>query len=466
MKGFSALHDTVPTQALDHPSSPVASQLVAFLQALLQAQSPEQADPPTARRRGHRAQVALEQLWLALLLAVLRGLTCWRDVWQLLVWEGVGSFPPVSVTPSAVRQRLLKAGTASLEQLLERVNTALRQRGAATCALTLAPFASQVVALDETPLDALHRWCPDLRGLPAGCAPLLVGKLAGLFDLRTQQWVRLQFREDVLANCKVGVLLLLETIAPGSLILADLGYFSFPWFDYLTSQGYWWLSRLRERTSYRIQHIYSQQGETLDALIWLGAYRADRAAHLVRLVQVRQGNHLCRSLTNVTDPALLSLLDIARLYARRWDIELAFKLLKRQLGLHLWWAATPVLVLQQLLAALILAQLLHALHLEIAAQAQVDPFEVSLPILVKLLAHPPATTQPLVPLLVERGRLLGLLRPSSRLRVEAPVIPLEQLHPPPADLPTVRRARYAQRKCRPRTSQLPSTPRFFTQLLI
>lgn len=88
------MHDTVPTQALDHPSSSVASQLVAFLQALLQPQSPEQAAAPTARRRGRPAQVALEQLWLALLLAVLRGLTSWRDVWQLLVWEGVGSFPP------------------------------------------------------------------------------------------------------------------------------------------------------------------------------------------------------------------------------------------------------------------------------------------------------------------------------------------------------------------------------------
>ena len=302
---------------------------------------------------------------------------------------------------------------------------------------------------------------------PAGCAQLLVGKLAGLFDLRAQQWLRLQFREDVLANCKVGVLLLVETLAPGSLILADLGYFSFPWFDYLTGQGYWWLSRLRERTSYRIQHVYYQQGETLDALIWLGAYRADRAAHLVRLVQFRQDSHLCRYLTNVTDPALLPMLDIARLYARRWDIELTFKLLKRQLGLHLWWAATPVLVLQQLLAALILAQLLHTLHLEIAAQAQVDPFEVSLPILVKLLAHPPATTsRPLVPLLAERGRLLGLIRPSTRLQVQAPSIPLEQLHLPPADLPTVRRARYAQRKCRPRTSPPPHTPRFSTQLLI
>lgn len=457
---------SVSTQELA-PLSSAAQHLVSLLQALLHCPQDDASSEHPTRRRGHPESFSLDQLWLALLLALLRGSSHWRDVWRMLVWEGVGSFPLVSVTPAAVRQRLLRAGTASLEHLLERVNTALRQRGAATSALPLAPFARQVVALDETTLDALHRCCPDLRGLPAGCAQLLVGKLAGLFDLRAQQWLRLQFREDVLANCKVGVLMLLDGLAPGSLILADLGYFSFPWFDYLTNQGYWWLSRLRERTSYRIQHVYYQQGETLDALIWLGAYRADRAAHLVRLVQFRQGNHLCRYLTNVTDPALLSMLDIARLYARRWDIELAFKLLKRQLGLHLWWAATPVLVRQQLLAALILAQLLHALQLEIAAQAQVDPFEVSLPILVQLLAHPPATTcRPLVPLLVERGRLLGLLRPSTRLQVQAPAIPLEQLHPPPADLPTVRRARYAQRKCRPRTSPPPHTPRFSTQLLI
>ena len=458
------MHHSVPTQVPDQPSSPVAHQLVAFLQALLHQSPDEQTIAP--RKRGHPAQVAIEHLLLAFLLAVLRGLSCVNDVWRLIAWEGVGSFPIVSVTSAAVRQRLRAAGTASLEQLLQRVNAALRQRGAATSALTLAPFATQIVALDETTLDALHRWCPDLRGLPAGCAQLLVGKLAGLFDLRAQQWLRVQFRDDVLANCKVGVLMLLECLAPGSLILADLGYFSFPWFDYLTNQGSWWVSRLRERTSYHIVHVFYQHGETLDALIWLGAYRADRAAHLVRLVQFRQGTHLCRYLTNVTDPAKLSMLDIARLYARRWDIELAFKLLKRELGLHLWWAATPVLVLQQLLAALILAQLLHALQLEIAAQAQVDPFEVSLPILVKLLAHPPATSQPLVPLLVERGRLLGLIRPSTRLQVQAPALSLEQLHPPPANLPTVRSARYAQRKCAKRTCPPTSLPRISTQLLI
>ena len=33
-----------------------------------------------------------------------------------------------------------------------------------------------------------------------------------------------------------------------------------------------------------------------------------------------------------------SLIDIARLYARRWDIEMAFKLAKRDLRLHLLWS--------------------------------------------------------------------------------------------------------------------------------
>lgn len=269
------MHDTVPTQLQDQPSSPVVAQLIALLQALLQpAPQTQDAAQPT-RQRGQPARLALEQLWLALLLAVLRGLTCWNDVWRLLAWEGVGSFPLVRVTAAAVRQRLLRAGTAPLEHLVQRVTAALHERGAATSALSLAPFAPQIAALDETTLDALHRWCPDLRGCPAGCAQLLVGKLAGLFELRTQQWLRVQFRDDVLANCKVGVLLLLESLAPGSLILTDLGYFSFPWFDYLTEQGYWWVSRLRERTSYRIAHVFYQHGETLDALVWLGAYRAD-----------------------------------------------------------------------------------------------------------------------------------------------------------------------------------------------
>jgi hypothetical protein len=87
------MHENVAAQALDHPSSPVVHQRVAFLQALLQKQLTEQSAAPTARRRGHPVHLTIEQPWLALMLAVLRVLTCWRDVWQQMVWKGVSSIP-------------------------------------------------------------------------------------------------------------------------------------------------------------------------------------------------------------------------------------------------------------------------------------------------------------------------------------------------------------------------------------
>jgi hypothetical protein len=109
-----------------------------------------------------------------------------------------------------------------------------------------------VVALDESTLDAVRRLSEDVRDEAAGSARLLGGLLAGLFDLRRQQWIRLHFREDVRALCKADVQELIAGLVRGSLILADLGYFGFAWFDWLTDEGYWWLSRLRERTSYEV----------------------------------------------------------------------------------------------------------------------------------------------------------------------------------------------------------------------
>jgi hypothetical protein len=296
---------------------------------------------------------------------------------------------------------------------------------------------------------------------------LLVGKLAGFFDVRRQQWVRVLFREDVFANEKSFVEELLSGIQAGTLIVADLGYFSFAWFDLLSDLGYWWLSRLREKTSYTIEHVFLQQGSTLDALIWLGAYRADRSKHLVRLIQFEHQGTCYRYLTNVLDPDLLSMSEAARLYARRWDIELAFKALKGSLGLRLWWSSHPILVLQQLLAALILAQVLHALHLRVAAEAGVDLFEVSLPVLVKLLANAPArsTSQNLISLLLRKGRKLGLIRASRRYQSVVPAL-RQPYTPAPPELVRIRTPRYAQRKCEPRSHRTCFHMRFFSFLLI
>ena len=70
------------------------------------------------------------------------------------------------------------------------------------------------------------------------------------------------------------------------------------------------------------------------------------------------------------NPTVLPIQEIARLYARRWDIELAFLTLKEHLGLHLWWSSKVSIILVQVWACLILAQLLQAVRLEIACRAE------------------------------------------------------------------------------------------------
>ena len=118
----------------------------------------------------------------------------------------------------------------------------------------------------------------------------------------------------------------------GSLLLFDLGYFSFSFFDALTEWKLWWVSRYRENTSYRIAHVFYRQREVLDALVWLGTGQK-QARHLVRLVRLGDGVGVRMYLTNVCDQQVLSLGEVAQLYARRWDIELAFRLLKEYLGM-------------------------------------------------------------------------------------------------------------------------------------
>jgi hypothetical protein len=193
---------------------------------------------------------------------------------------------------------------------------------------------------------------------------------------------------------------------------------------------------------YSVLHVSYQQGETFDGLVWLGATR-DQAACAVRLVQFRLGGTLYRYLTNVRNPLVLPLAEMARLYARSFDIELAFRLLKEHLGLRLVFSSKLLVIQQQCLACLLLAQLLQAFQVELAARAEVDPFDISLPLLLKALPILMRRRQDPMTLLVAHGQQMGIIRPSTRKRLEPPIIPLWQLVFPPDDLILVRQARYA-----------------------
>lgn len=419
------------------------------IEAMLADLIPDLCPPATPRGRPEVLPGTL--LWTGLLVGILRGQGSQQALWRLLSQAGLWDFPRVPVTAEAVRIRLQRSGPTVMQDLFAQVSAALAASFAPD--EELAPFAGGVYAIDESTLDRIARTLPTLRDVPAGDDRLLPGKLITAFDVRAQQFHTVQTTELPRQNEKVAAHDLVATLPAESLILADLGYFSFPWFDALTDAAYWYVSKLREKTSTTTAHVLAERGPVRDELVWLGAHRANRAKHLVRRIQVPVGDRVQVYLTNVLDPERLSIAEVVRLYARRWDIELAFKTIKRDLGLHLLWSAKWELILTQVFGVLVIAQIAMALRAEIARRAAVDLFDVSLPLLLRD-----------APYLVRDGRgdVLdriaalprvrgGYLRPSRRYR---PVVPEDLvITPPPEDLLRERTPRYDGRRCGPEGGQ-------------
>jgi len=422
-------------------NNPTLERIEEFLQEMIKREEPLQVDP---MGRGRPRVLPALCLWGGVIICVLRGWNSQLAIWRLLKDKGLWNYPRFPISDQAVYKRLEQGGVEPLKQLFGLVSQALEEH-LAPYIQSLASFATEVVAIDATTLDQVLRQLPVLRAVPKGEDPLLPGKLAGVYDIRAQQWRYLEHMENPHGNDKAVARSLLEHIQRGALILMDLGFFSFEWFDQLTCEGYYWLSRLRHKTTYEILHTFYQDGDTFDGLVWLGAYRADRARYAVRLVTFRVGDILYQYITNVIHPTQLSLHELAVLYARRWDIEMAFKLIKRELGLHLFWSAKPGVVLQQVWAVLLISQILHAIQLEIAGKAGVDPFDVSLPLLVQYL--PGWNDVDFIRLVVESGRNSSFIRPSRRIRIKTPPVDLHSYSPPPPDLIMTRDPRYAHRRC-------------------
>jgi hypothetical protein len=434
----------------------VSEQAVAAIEPFLEEVLDQLVPAATAAQVGRPRILPSVCLWAGVLVCLLRGASTQCAVWRLLTRTRLWSYQRFTLTDQAIYRRLQReSATAAgapcaMERLFLHVSSVLQTRMAPYADTTLAPFATDVLAVDETTLDLVGRLLPALRDLPARADGLFPGKLSALFDLRCQLFRQVSHVPYVHQNDKASLPRLLEQLTAGMLLVFDLGYFSFPWFDALTDKHVWWVSRLRQQTSYQIEHMHYHQGDTMDALVWLGTFRADRSKHLVRLVAFRVGTVQYRYLTNQTDPALFSLREIARLYQRRWDIELAFLLAKQHLKLQFLWSSKTSVLLAQVWGVLLISQVLQALRWQIARDANVDVFDVSIALLVEYVPQYVAEGVDPVAAFVRDGRRLGFIRPSTRTENKAPYIWAKDLTLPPPGLIRTRIPRYARRKVGPR----------------
>jgi Transposase DDE domain/Domain of unknown function (DUF4372) len=152
---------------------------------------------------------------------------------------------------------------------------------------------------------------------------------------------------------------------PGTIVVFDRGYIDYDWFELLTRQGVFFVTRLRYDAHYRVREkrpVPPQRGHILsDEIIQLGShwYRQDSALRRIT-VQVPEWPHPLVLLTNHLD---LGPTTVARLYRERWQVEVFFRTLKQNLRIKTFVGTSPNALHIQIWTALIAFLLLKYLQL-------------------------------------------------------------------------------------------------------
>jgi hypothetical protein len=425
--------------------------LEAQLRTLLAEPLDTQLAAQSARvRPGRPATLPAAVLWLGLLVGVLQGITTQRGIWRLLSVHGLWSLPPFPVVDQAFYNRLQRLSPDTWAECFRWVTAALLPRLQPRTAVRLASFAPRIIAFDHTSLDPVQRKLPAWRSLRPGHPDLLPGALACAFDVRLQIWLHVVYQE-VVGQPWDDFRTFLQTLEPGCLLLTDLGFFSFEEFDQLLADGHHFVSRLRQRVTCVVHHCFydltrgsgKQQVRVVDRLVYLGVYRANRMGRPVRLIEIQVGEQTYRYVTDILEPERLPAWQVVALYARRWDIESGFQLVKTYLGLSGLWSGHRKVLLHQVFATFLVAQIVLGFRTELAQRAECDVQEVSVRLLVEWL--PRLAQQGRDPLaeLVRTGRQGGYIRPFRGKKYEVPEPGPDEIAPAPESPP--RKARYPKR---------------------
>jgi hypothetical protein len=304
---------------------------------------------------------------------------------------------PVRVSQPALSERFLTFPAELFEGVLRIVLAQLPLR---TAARTYPPppglralrtrFAG-LYALDGTTLEALFRKLGSLRERPE--APL-AGQVMAVVDLLSHLPLPVWFIEDAQANDKVVLPEVLAWLPANSLGVFDLGYFAFPFFDALTQGGSWFVTRLREKTSFTVEAVLLERPQVRDRRVHLGRYRSNPSHSPVRLIEVQVGGTWRSYLTNVLDPARLSVVEVVTVYEQRWQIEAAFLLVKRLLGLSYLWVGSLNGVQLQVWATWLYYAILIDLCDEVAELLQLPTSRISVEMVSRsLYFYAQATSQ-------------------------------------------------------------------------
>jgi hypothetical protein len=344
------------------------------------------------RQLGLRNRLLGLPLMVALVLALI-----WRRVpgvctlQRMLARERILWAEPTKVSQPALSERFLTFPAVLFERVLYRVLARLPERQAARTRplpTTLAALQTRFAgcyAVDGTTLEALFRKLKSLRDQPT--APL-AGHLGVAVDLLSHLPAKLWWADDPATNDKALAASLLGWLATDSLVVFDLGYFAFWLFDALSSAQSWFVTRMRQKASYRVEQVLINRAHLRDQIIQLGIYKGNRQCqHPMRLVEVLVNGRWQRYLTNVLDPKRLSIVEVVALYDARWSVETSFLLVKRLLDLAYVWVGSLNGVKVQVFATFLFYAILIDLCDDVAEQLGLPLEQISVEMVYRGLYH-------------------------------------------------------------------------------
>lgn len=338
-----------------------------------------------------------------------------REVGRILSEEGLLWVERIEVSAQAISKRLqtlpIKLFTQIFEQVIQRIH---EQPQLTAISPDWQPVSQRFTAIwiaDGSTLEALRRKLKALKDTDKTVA----GKIMMVVAAFTHQPVATWYTDNSKANDKTWCDQLLERLPVGGLLIFDLGFFKFPWFDGFTVSNKFFVTRLRDKTAYTVVRCLSSSQFYRDEIITMGEYRSHPCKHPVRLVSVLWGATWYYYLTNVVDSQILSGQQVCELYRRRWRVEDAFLLTKRLLGLAYIWVGDKNGVQIQILATWIFYAVLNQLCIDVAIALNQPLDRISTEMVFRSLYHFSQAflrgdASDAVPYLLEHQKLFGLVK--------------------------------------------------------
>ncbi len=153
---------------------------------------------------------------------------------------------------------------------------------------------------------------------------------------------------------------------PGSIVVFDRGYADFAWFDRLTDQGVYFVTRTKADWNFKVEKklaVRRALGERVHAVVRLGRGRHGGGRHLFRLIEL-EVEGLDEPLVLLTNHMDLAPRTIGDIYKERWQIELFFKAIKQNLRIKTFVGTSANALKVQIWTALIAMLILRFLQLK------------------------------------------------------------------------------------------------------